>query len=59
MKGTYTSVFCSLMTLLLMVGAAFAEEKEVCIKCNRSVTPLLVKDWHSSEHTDNDVTYST
>ncbi|NQT56726.1 MAG: cytochrome C [Desulfobacteraceae bacterium] len=59
MKRSYISIFCSLMTLLLMVGTAFAEEEEVCIKCHTAVTPLLVKDWHSSEHSDNDVTCST
>ena len=52
------AIFFTLATLLILVGTASAEEGEVCIKCHRAVTPLLVKDWQSSEHSDNDVTCS-
>ncbi len=32
-----------------------ANAGSVCIKCHSKVTPLLVKDWRSSEHSANDV----
>ena len=54
----YFSILFALVTLLFMVGIAFAEEGKVCIKCHRAVTPLLVKDWQSSKHSDNDFTCS-
>jgi hypothetical protein len=43
---------------LVITGTGFAEEGEVCIRCHKAVTPLLVKDWQSSMHSENDVTCS-
>ncbi|MBW2339444.1 MAG: cytochrome C, partial [Deltaproteobacteria bacterium] len=57
MKKHYLILF-TLVTVLLMVCIGFAEEGEVCIRCHKAVTPLLVKDWQSSEHSNNDVTCS-
>jgi len=56
MKKIFVLFFASLMMLLFMAGIASAEEGKVCIKCHRAVTPLLVKDWQSSEHSENEVT---
>lgn len=48
--------FTSLMTPILMAGITLAEEGKVCIRCHRAVTPLMVKDWQSSKHSDNEIT---
>jgi len=55
MKRFFVFFFASLITLLFMAGIASAEEGKVCIGCHKAVTPLLVKDWQSSKHSDNDV----
>jgi hypothetical protein len=55
MKRFFVFFFAPLMTLLFMAGIASAEEGKVCIGCHKAVTPLLVKDWQSSKHSDNDV----
>jgi hydroxylamine dehydrogenase len=56
MKRFFVFFSASLITTILMAGIASAKEGKVCIGCHRTVTPLLVKDWQSSEHSDNDVT---
>ncbi len=56
MKKFFVFFFTSLMTLLFMAGIASAKEGKVCIGCHKAVTPLLVKDWRSSEHSNNEVT---
>ncbi|MEA3279231.1 MAG: multiheme c-type cytochrome [Thermodesulfobacteriota bacterium] len=56
MKRFFIFFFTSLITLILMAGITSAEEGKVCISCHRVVTPLMVKDWQSSEHSDNEVT---
>jgi len=58
MKRALRYCFVSLVILVLGVGTGFAEEGEVCVRCHKAVTPLLVKDWKSSKHSDNDVTCS-
>jgi len=58
MKRALRYCFASLVILVLWTGAGFAEEGEVCIRCHKAVTPLLVKDWQSSMHSENDVTCS-
>ncbi|MCD4786684.1 MAG: cytochrome C [Desulfobacterales bacterium] len=55
MKRFFVFFFASLITLLFMAGIALAEEGKVCIGCHKAVTPLLVKDWQSSKHSNNDV----
>jgi hypothetical protein len=55
MKRFFVFFFASLITPILMAGIASAEEGKVCIGCHKAVTPLLVKDWQSSKHSDNDV----
>jgi hypothetical protein len=56
MKRFFILFFASLMTLLFMAGIASAKEGKVCIGCHKAVTPLLVKDWQSSKHSNNEVT---
>jgi len=56
MKRLIIFFFTPLITLILMAGITPAEEGKVCISCHRAVTPLMVKDWQSSEHSDNEVT---
>jgi len=58
MKRALRYCFVSLVILVLGIGTGFAEEGEVCIRCHKAVTPLLVKDWQSSMHSENDVTCS-
>jgi len=58
MKSALRYCFVSLVILVLGVGTGFAEEGEVCIRCHKAVIPLLVKDWQSSKHSENDVTCS-
>jgi len=58
MKRALRYCFVSLVILVLGTGTGFAEEGEVCIRCHKAVTPLLVKDWQSSMHSENDVTCS-
>jgi len=55
MKKFFVFFFASLMMLLFAAGIASAEDGKVCIGCHKSVTPLLVKDWQSSKHSNNDV----
>jgi hydroxylamine dehydrogenase len=56
MKRFFVFFFASLITTILMAGIASAKEGKVCIGCHRTVTSLLVKDWQSSKHSDNEVT---
>jgi hypothetical protein len=56
MKKLFIFFFASLMTLLFIAGIASAEDGKASIKCHWAVTPLLVKDWQNSEHSNNDVT---
>ena len=58
MKSALRYCFVSLVILVLGVGTGFAEEGEVCIRCHKAVIPLLVKDWQSSKHSENDVACS-
>ncbi len=58
MKRALRHCFISLVILVLGTGTGFAEDGEVCIRCHKAVTPLLVKDWQSSMHSENDVTCS-
>ncbi len=55
MKRFFVFFFTLLITPILMAGIASAKEGKVCIGCHKAVTPLLVKDWQSSEHSDNEV----
>ena len=55
MKRALRYCFVSLVILVLGTGTGFAEEGEVCVRCHKAVTPLLVKDWQSSKHSENDV----
>ncbi|UCG67100.1 MAG: cytochrome C [Deltaproteobacteria bacterium] len=55
MKRALRYCFVSLVILVLGVGTGFAEEGEVCVRCHKAVTPLMVKDWQSSKHSENDV----
>ncbi|MEA3417432.1 MAG: multiheme c-type cytochrome [Thermodesulfobacteriota bacterium] len=55
MKRFFILFFASLVTLLFMAGIASAKEGKVCIGCHKAVTPLLVKDWQSSKHSNNEV----
>lgn len=58
MKTHLTIFLTALVTLLLVATTTSWAEDDVCIKCHRAVTPLLVKDWQSSMHSENDVTCS-
>lgn len=55
MKKFIVVFFSLLVAFLLVPNTAFTEDGKVCINCHRSVTPLLVKDWQASEHSNNDV----
>ncbi|MDY6971564.1 MAG: multiheme c-type cytochrome [Thermodesulfobacteriota bacterium] len=44
-----------LIAVLFMTVSVSAEEGAVCVKCHKATTPLLVKDWQSSVHSENDV----
>jgi len=46
------------VTLLLVATTTSSAKEEACVKCHRAVAPLLVKDWQSSKHSDDDVTCS-
>ncbi|MEA3464803.1 MAG: multiheme c-type cytochrome [Thermodesulfobacteriota bacterium] len=50
-------LFGLVMSVLLMVGTAYAEE-ESCIVCHSKMTPGQVADWRVSAHAENDITCS-
>ena len=58
MKRPFALFLTALVSLLFVVTTASSAKQEVCIKCHRAVTRLLVKDWQSSKHSENDVTCS-
>ncbi len=58
MKKPFIIFFAFLAILIFTVSTVSAESSEICVRCHRSVTPLLVKDWQSSKHSRNDVTCS-
>lgn len=51
----FLSTLIAILAILFMIPAVSADDGEVCVKCHKAVTPLLVKDWQSSEHNANDV----
>jgi len=57
-KRPFALFLTALVSLLFVVTTASSAKQEVCIKCHRAVTRLLVKDWQSSKHSENDVTCS-
>ncbi|MFB0532570.1 MAG: multiheme c-type cytochrome, partial [Desulfatiglandales bacterium] len=58
MKRPFALFLTALVSLLFVVTTASSAKQEVCIRCHRAVTRLLVKDWQSSKHSENDVTCS-
>ena len=51
-------VFAAVIAVLFMAATASFAKEEVCVKCHRAVTPLLVKDWQASMHSENEVSCS-
>jgi hydroxylamine dehydrogenase len=57
-KRPFALCLTALVSLLFVVTTASSAKQEVCIRCHRAVTRLLVKDWQSSKHSENDVACS-
>jgi len=57
MKKTKIALLSTAMSLLLLPGAALAED--ACIDCHGKISPGQVQDWKVSKHSGNGVTCST
>ena len=55
MKRHFIVFFAIAVALLFAVTTASAAKKEFCVSCHKGVTPLLVKDWKASKHSENEV----
>ena len=44
-----------LVSAIFFITTSSLAKKEFCVNCHKSVTPLRVKDWGTSEHSDNGV----
>lgn len=55
MKIYYFTLLSILTAIFFLTPVVSADDGEVCVKCHKAVTPLLVKDWQGSEHSANDV----
>ena len=58
MKKHFIIFFAVMITLLFITATASVAEEEVCVKCHKAVSPLQVKDWQASMHSENGVSCS-
>ena len=58
MKKRFIMFFAIMGTLLFVSATASWAKQEACVNCHKAVTPLMVKDWQASMHSENEVSCS-